>query len=140
MKYLVDTCVWRDFYENRLSKTGKPIGKQAHDFFINAIKNKDKIFFSEVLTIELSKDYSVEEINEMLNILFLNGILSKIDITKDESLEAEKLSLSRNLPFADCLNAIQARNNNAVLISQDKHFFKYLSDIAITKKPNQIGF
>ena len=136
MHYYLDTCIWRDFYEDRLSKTGRPLGKYATDLFMRIMKNKDKILFSETLIWELKKDYSEEEINDMLNLLFLNNTLIKIEILKDEHLEAKKLAQERNIPFVDCLHAVQARNHKAIMVSQDKHFIDNLSDIIKTVKPN----
>src|SRR3989344_8005590 len=97
--YLLDTCIWRDFYENRFSKVGRPLGKYATDLFMNILKNKDKILFSEALIWELKKDYEEKDVNHMLNLLFLNKTLVRIEITKEEYLEAKKLSQLRNIPF-----------------------------------------
>mgnify|MGYP001596699850 CR=1 FL=1 len=58
-----------------------------------------------------------------------------MEAAKEEYAEAKKLSELRNLPFVDCLNVIQARNNNAVVVSQDEHFTKNLSDIVKVIKP-----
>ena len=46
-KYFLDTCIWRDFYEDRFGKTGRPLGKYASNLFMKILKNKDKIVFSE---------------------------------------------------------------------------------------------
>jgi len=128
-KYLFDTCIWRDFYENRFSKTGNPLGEYATNAFMKILKKDNKILFSEALIRELHKDYNKSEINDMLNLLFISSILIKIEITKEEYLEAKELSEKRKLPFVDCLNAVQARNHNATVISQDEHFTRNLSDI-----------
>ncbi len=74
-KYILDTCIWRDFYEDRFSKSGKPFGKYATDLFMKILKNKDNIFFSESLIRELKRDYGKEDINDMLNLLVFNKIL-----------------------------------------------------------------
>lgn len=137
-KYLFDTCVWRDFYESRSGKTGTPLGKYATNLFIKILKKKDNILFSKALVWELKKDYAEDEVNDMLNLLVLNKILINLEITKDEHLEAKKLSQERNLPYVDCLNAIQARNNSAVLVTQDSHFFEKLADITKSVKPQEI--
>ena len=137
--YLLDTCIWRDFYENRFSKVGRPLGKYATDLFMNILKNKDKILFSEALIWELKKDYEEKDVNHMLNLLFLNKTLVRIEITKEEYLEAKKLSQLRNIPFIDCLNAIQARNHKAIMVSQDDHYLKNLTDIIKTMKPEDIN-
>jgi len=137
--YLLDTCIWRDFYENRFSKMGRPLGKYATELFMRILKNKDKILFSEALFLELKRDYGQEDIKDMLNLLFLNKTLVKIEITKEEYLEAKNLSQKRNIPFIDCLNAIQARNHKAIMVSQDDHYFKDLADITKSIKPEQIN-
>ena len=137
--YLLDTCIWRDFYENRFSKMGRPLGKYATELFMRILKNKDKILFSEALFLELKRDYGQEDIKDMLNLLFLNKTLVRIEIIKEEYLEAKNLSQKRNIPFIDCLNAIQARNHKAIMVSQDDHYFKDLADITKSIKPEQIN-
>jgi len=136
--YLLDTCIWRDFYENRFSKIGRPLGEYATNLFMKILKDKDKILFSEALIWELRKDYEEKDINDMLNLLFLNNTLERIEITKEEHLKAKKLSQERNIPYIDCLNTIHARNHKVIMISQDNHYFKNLSDITKTTKPENI--
>ena len=136
--YLVDTCVWRDFYEDRVSKSGNPIGAYATDFFMKILKRKDKILFSEGLLKELSIDYNQEDIDDMLNILVQCNVLIKIDITKPEFLEAKQLSEGRTLPFIDCLNSVQARNHKAILVTRDEHYFNDLKDIISAVKPEYV--
>ena len=137
-KYWIDTCVWIDFYEDRFSKSGNPLGEYATGIFMKILNNKDKILFSESLIWELTKDYNEQDVNDMINILFLSKVLIKVEITKEEYLEAKNLAEERKLPFVDCVNAIQARNHRAILISQDEHFFKNLSDIVKIAKPQDI--
>lgn len=137
-KYLLDSCIWRDFYENRFSRSGNPLGKYATDLFFKILKRKDKIIFSEILIKELKRDYDLKSINGMLNFLFLNKTLINIEITKYEIIEAEKLAKKRKVPFGDCLNAIQARNHNFIMVSQDQHYFKDLNDITKTIKPQRV--
>jgi predicted nucleic acid-binding protein len=137
--YLVDTCVWRDFYEDRFSKSCRPLGKYATELFTKILKRKDKILFSESLIWELKKDYDEQAVNDMLNLLFLSNVLIRIDITKEEHLDAKKISKERNIPYVDCLNAIHARNHKAIMISQDEHYIENLSDITKTIKPENIN-
>jgi predicted nucleic acid-binding protein len=136
--YLLDTCIWRDFYENRFNYSGKNLGEEASNLFKKIINTKSKILFSESLYLELKKDYSLSDITNMLNLLFYSSILIKIEITKEEFNEAKKLSKERNLPFVDCLNAVQARSHNAIMVSRDKHFFKNLKDIVKTQRPSEL--
>ena len=102
------------------------------------LKRKDKILFSEGLLKELNTDYNQEDIDDMLNMLIQCNVLSKIDILKTEFLEAKQLSEKRNLPFIDCLNAIQARNHNAILVTRDEHYFKNLRDITLAVRPEDV--
>lgn len=137
-KYFIDTCIWRDFYEDRLSKSGRNLGKEAADLFMRIIQDKDCILFSESLYWELGKDFDKKDIDDMLNILSFMQLLTRVDITKEEFIEAKKISSKRDIPFVDCLNAVQARNHNAVMVSQDMHFLESLKDIINTKKPSEI--
>ena len=138
-KYLLDTCIWRDFYENRISKTGRPLGEYSHKLFMKIFKDKYQILYSESLIWELKKDYDDKEIEDMLNLLFLAKVLVRIEIAKEEHLEAKKLALERNIPFVDCLNAVHARNYKALLVSQDLHCLKNLKDIAKAVRPEEIS-
>ena len=138
-KYFIDTCIWRDFYEDRFSKSGRHLGKSATDLFMKILKRGNKILFSESLIWELKKDYNEQETNDMLNLLFINNVLIRIDITKEEHLEAKKLSQKRDIPYVDCLNAIQARNHKSIMVSQDTHYIEDLADIIKTVKPEEIN-
>jgi predicted nucleic acid-binding protein len=128
MKYLIDTCIWRDFYEDRFSRTGRPLGEYAMKLFLRILQDRDIIIFSESLVWELRKKYDEEEISRLLGLFVVSKTLVRIEILKEEKSEAKKLAQERGIPFVDCLNAVQARNHNAILISQDVHF-KLLSDI-----------
>lgn len=138
MKYFIDTCVWRDFYENRKSFLGRNLGKEAVFLFQKIITEKSMILFSESLIDELKISYSIFEIEQMFDMLSLIGVLKRIEITQNEFTEAKLLSKSRKLPFVDCLNAIQARNHDAILISQDKHILRNLKDIVISRRPSEV--
>ena len=137
MKYLFDTCIWRDHYENRFGPQGRPLGKYATKLFMRIIRNKDVLLFSEFIIRELKSDFSENEINEMLNVLFIANILEKVEVFEEDYKEAKKIGLERNLPTGDVLHAIIARNNGAILVSQDNHC-QQLKDIVEVKKPEQI--
>jgi len=136
--YLVDTCVWRDFYENRISKSGSLIGKFAADFFLKVLKHKDNILYSEGLIKELRVDYDKDDVDDMLDMLIRCNVLKNIDIKKEEFFEAKQISEKRSLPFMDCLNAIQARNHNAILVTRDLHYFNKLKDIINAVRPEDV--
>ena len=135
--YYVDTCVWRDYFENRFGQRGRPLGEFAAKFFFKAIKKRDVILFSDLLVKELKTAFSNEEIEQMLGIVSNFGLLKLGEVSKNDFIEAQKISGERALPFGDVLHAIASRNNNAVLITQDKHFEK-LRDFAVVKRPQEI--
>lgn len=136
-KYYVDTCVWRDYYENRFGQRGKPLGEFAEKFFFKAIKKRDIILFSNLTIKELKTAFSNEEIDEMLGLVSNFGLLKVVELSKNDFIEAQKLAEERTLPFGDVLHAIVSRNNNAVLITQDKHFEK-VRDLIAVKLPQEI--
>ena len=136
-KYYFDTCIWRDFYESRTGLKGKPLGKYAANLFIKIIKRKDTLLYSDLIIRELKKDYDEKEVNDMLNFLFLTNILKKVEMKKEEFLKAKKIAEERDLPTPDAFHAILARNNKAILISQDKHL-QELKDIVEVMKPEEI--
>jgi len=136
-KYYLDTCIWHDHYENRIGKTGKILGEYATNLFKKIIDNKDKILFSKLTYSELKTSYSQEEVDDMLNLLFLMDILEKVNISDSQLLESIKISSERNIPRGDVLHAVLARDNQVVLVTQDKHF-EALKDITIIKKPEEI--
>lgn len=74
----------------------------------------------------------------MLNFLFFTGILKKVDMKKEDYLEAKELSKKLNIPIADALHGILSRDNEAVFISQDKHAQK-LREITDLKKPEEVN-
>ncbi len=130
MKYFVDSCIWRDFYEGRFSRSGRDLGRSASKFLLNAIRKKHTLLYSDAVIRDLKKDYVSSDIDEMFGVLFYTGLLKKVEMSKEEVLEAENISLKRKVPLTDCMIAVQARNNNAIVVSQDGHFFVELSDIA----------
>ena len=136
-KYYLDTCIWRDFYEDRFGRSGKPLGSYASKLFIKIIRKKNKILFSEVIIRELKRDYDTREIKDMLNLLFLSSVLVKVEIKEKDFTEAKKLVKEKHVPLGDALNAILARNNGAVLVTQDEHYLK-LSHICKPVKPEHV--
>ena len=136
--FMLDTCIWRDFYEDRKSMGGDPIGKHASSLLLKIISNRDTIIYSEVIVAELLKDYSNEEVSELLSFLSATGIAERVDITKEERDEAKALCRERKVSFADCFIAIHARNHKAVLVTRDKHF-SLLADIIKPVRPEEVS-
>jgi len=136
--YYIDTCIWRDHYENRYSPQGKPLGNYATKLFTKIMKDKVTIIFSNHIVYELKKAFAPEEIEEMFQILFLMKILKKTEITKENWEEAKKMAQERGVSKSDSLHAILARNNNAILITQNLKDFEKFSDMITIKRPEDI--
>jgi predicted nucleic acid-binding protein len=136
-RYYFDTCIWRDHYENRFGLGGRPLGGYATKLFIKILRKKDNLFFSEFIIRELKSDYKEEEIIKMLNILFVSGVLKRVELTEKDYKEAKSIGTMRNLPHGDVLHAILARKSRAILVSQDKHLQR-LRDIVNVKRPEEI--
>jgi predicted nucleic acid-binding protein len=137
-KYYLDTCVWRDFYEDRYGQGGRPLGELASKLFMKLLKQKKPILFSEFNAREMKRDYSEQDINDMLNLLFISGKLQKVQINKKDVQEAKDISSDRNISFGDCLHAVLARNNDTILVTQNVKDFEQLSDIVQFKRPEDL--
>tara|TARA_Y100000310_G_C20314465_1_gene637767 strand:+ start:68 stop:487 length:420 start_codon:yes stop_codon:yes gene_type:complete len=135
-KYYIDACIWRDFHENREDKF-RPLGEWAFNLFRLIRETKSKVIYSDLINDELSKDFNKEEILEIIKIIFEEGLLEKIELEKEQFQEAAKLKRERNLPFGDCLHAIIARDNQAIMVTRDKHF-EELQDVVESYKPEDL--
>ena len=133
-KYYIDTSIWRDYYENRKDKF-RPLGEWALRLFQFIIENKYDILYSELIIEELSNEYSVEKINKIFEIV--RDLLLKIKISDFQAKEAGKLCKEYKIPFGDALHAVLARDNNAILVTRDKHFLELL-DIVDVRKPEEL--
>ena len=64
------------------------------------------------------------------------GVLERVDVREEDFSEAKRLAGEYIIPLGDALHATIARNNDAVLVSQDKHFQR-LKDL-IVKRPEEL--
>lgn len=135
-KYYLDTSIWRDYYEDR-SDGSKPLGKFALQFLFKAIKDGNRIGYSDFVVEELMVKYAKEEIIAILSIFYHLNLLVKVPISKEQAKEAAVICKKRNIPFGDALHAILARDNKSIMVTRDKHF-KKLKDIADIKKPEDL--
>jgi predicted nucleic acid-binding protein len=118
MRYYIDTCVWIDFIEGRTNT----------DIFIECILEDHMPILSYPLQKELGKYLHAEQLTMIFALLSSKGLIELVGVFEHDKKEASLLSAQRNIPFADALHAILTRNNNALLITRDKHFLK-LRDI-----------
>lgn len=135
--YFLDSCIWRDYVERRHNLFGKDLSGPVYKMFLKIIKKKDVVVYSSLILRELNNKFTKDEIEEILNLFYYLKILKKADITQFQIDEAKLISIQRELPLADVLHAIVARDNDAILVSRDKHFLK-LTDLVKIIRPEDI--
>jgi predicted nucleic acid-binding protein len=135
-KYYIDACIWRDFHENRTDKF-RPLGEWAFQLFRLVRETQSKVLYSELVLDELSIAYDEKAIKEIFKIVEDEGLLQKVEIGKEQLKEAAKLKREQNLPFGDALHAIIARDNDAIMVTRDKHF-EDMQRIAEIRKPEDL--
>lgn len=134
-KYLIDTSIWVDLYEDRKGYQNEPLGDFAFKLFSIIKSRQNKIVITDLTIRELEMNYSIEEINGMMKLF--ESMLDKIIASKEQRDEAKRIAEERDLPKGDVLHTILARDNRLILISRDKHF-KQLTDISNYYKPEEI--
>jgi len=132
--YYLDTSIYIDYYENRKDKF-RPLGDWAHRLLALIEANDDVLLISAFVISELEKHFSEKEVKDILN--NYKGVLYKIEFTEKQYKEARKICSDRKIPLGDALHAIIARDENAILVTRDKHFEK-LSDIVECRRPEDI--
>lgn len=135
-RYYLDTSIWRDYFENRSDKF-RPLGEWAFTFIKKVIQNNDLILYSDFIIMELKVSYSDKQIKDIFEIAREQGLLLKVDISKPQVKEAARLAKEKGVAFGDALHAILARDNKAIMITRDKHFYN-LQDIVNIKKPEEL--
>jgi len=135
-KYYLDTSIWRDYYENR-SDRFRPLEEWALELINVIIENKDFILYSDFIVKELKIKYSEEEVNKIFEVIYKKDLLLKVIISNSQVKEAAILCKRRSVAFGDALHAILARDNKAVMVTRDNHFFE-LVDISEIKKPEDL--
>lgn len=131
--YYIDTCIWRDYLENR-EDNFRPLGEWAFMLFKLVEKEDGVVLYSSFVIDELWKKYTEKEINDMLKII---KNVWEVKATKQQIQEAAILGKIRGMGFSDAIHAILARDNNAILVTRDNHFID-LTDIATIKKPEEL--
>ena len=134
-KYLIDTSIWVDLYEDRKGFKNEPLGDYALNLLVIIKAKGSKIVVTDILIRELEANYSIEEINGMFK-PFENQT-EKIISTKEQREEAKKIALEKDIPPGDALHAIIARDNNLIIITRDRHF-KQIEYISPHYKPEEI--
>ena len=133
-KYYIDTAIWRDLYENRKDKN-KQLGELAFELFKKIRTNKEKILHSDFVSEELSHAYDKQTIDKIFK--NVSELLEKVEMSEGQVKEAVGLSKNLKIPFGDALHGVLARDNDAVMVTRDRHFRK-LKDKVNIKKPEDL--
>ncbi len=136
-KYYLDTCVWRDFYENRVSRDGRLLGICAKKLIKKIIHDNDIILYSDLIEKELLKEYTEQELCDKLDALILLDILHKVHLNELTRIKSRTIKNKYKIPLADAAHAILAKENKALLVTQDKHLLK-LKNILKVSKPDDL--
>ncbi|MFA6888400.1 MAG: hypothetical protein WC254_02790 [Candidatus Woesearchaeota archaeon] len=134
MNYYFDTCIWRDYYENR-NDNFRPLGEWALALINKIQKEKNKILYSSIVVRKLKGKYDLKEINQIFSVA--NTFLIQVEYNYSQIQEAKITGSVRNTGFSDALHVILARDNNAIMITRDEHFLEFI-DIAEIKKPEEL--
>ncbi len=132
--YYIDTAIWRDLHENRTDKN-KPLGELAFELFRRIRVNQERILYSDFVVEELSHAYEKITIDKIFR--NVSELLDKVEINERQIEEAAGLSKELNIPFGDALHGLLARDNNAIMVTRDKHFSK-LREMISVKKPEEL--
>lgn len=122
-KYYVDTCIWRDYWENR-SDNLRPLGEFAVKFFNKIVENEDIIIISDLIIKEMRIAYNDEVIYKIFSII-PEDLLDMIIFTKEQLLRAKQLLLVSGIPLNDALHIIMSKDNQSILISRDNHMIDF---------------
>lgn len=134
-KYYLDTCIWRDYLENR-SDNFRPLGEWAIRLINKIINDKGIIIYSDIVDEELSLDLTEKEKEEVLEIISPEFLL-RTNATTDQWKRAYKLKKELKTPTKDTMHAIIAKDNDAILVTRDKHFHE-LQKIVNIKLPEDL--
>ena len=134
-RYYIDAFIWRDYFEDRRDKF-RPLGEWALRMLRAIIEDNDIILYSEIVEDELRKAYSQKEITDIFS-LVPPEIFIKVEISENQRKEAFYLSRKLKMFFKDVLHAVLARDNNALLVSRDKHFYE-LQEYVEIKRPEDL--
>lgn len=133
--YYLDSCIWRDYFENRSDKF-RPLGEWAFFLIKKIIKESSLIIYSDLVEEELQTTYSEKEVEGIFSVV-PKQVLIKVETSKEQLREAIQLAKKLEIPVKDVLHAIIARNNNAILVTRDKHFYEIENGLII-KKPEEL--
>ena len=134
-KYYLDACIWLDYLEDRKDKF-RPLGDWAATLIRNITESQEKIIISEHLMNELRNRIGESAARKMLSIVPKN-LVEYVIGNKGYNTKASKIMRMFDIPFCDALHLAIAKENNAVLVTRDKHF-ENIHRIAEIRKPEEL--
>jgi len=104
------------------------------------MENDFEIIVSNTVIEELEIVLLLQEINKFF--YPFKRIIARVNAKPEQISEARKewIKREKELSFNDALHAIIARDNRAMLVTRDRHFFEFLGDIVEIRKPEEIIF
>ncbi len=138
-RVLVDSNIFLDYYLDRRDNV-LPLGEFAFQFVQRALKCEFFVLVCDLALREIEKIAGISQ--EHIWGVILSELKKKQKVlvvwgNAELAIKAAKISAERNLPLNDCVFALIAKENNAIVVSRDKHF-QYLHDIVETKKPEEL--
>ncbi len=131
--YYWDANIWLDIYEKR-----GYANEMATKLFKKIIITNGIIFYSDLIVDELKKvGYSQYEILQIFNIAKPDH-LKRAHIYKKQIDEARRVAKKNDVPEADALHAILARDNQFTLVSRDQKDFPKLRFIWPASLPEDL--
>ena len=131
--YYWDANIWLDIFEQR-----GYANEVATKLLKKIIITDGIIFYSDLVTDELKKaGYSEYEINQIYTIAKPDH-LKRVHIHKKQIDEARRVAKKQNVPEADALHAILARDNQFTLVSRDQKDFPKLKHIWSARLPEEL--
>ncbi len=131
--YYWDANIWLDVHEKR-----GYANEMATKLLRKIILTNGIIFYSDLVVDELKKiGYSQQEILQIFSIAKPDH-LKKTHIYKKQIDEARRVARKHDVPEADALHAILARDNQFTLVSRDQKDFPKLRYIWPAKLPEEL--
>ncbi|MBW2994912.1 PIN domain-containing protein [Candidatus Woesearchaeota archaeon] len=137
MKYYIDACIWRDYFENRSDKY-RPLGDWALTLIKKIIDNEnDFVIYSDLIEDELLDFFTEKQVFDILSIVPAE-IMIKVKVSMEQFKRAKSISRKLKIPLQDTVHAIVAAKNNSILVTRDKHFYEMQNIVVIRKQEDLI--
>ncbi len=133
-KYYIDACIWRDYFENR-SDNLRPLGDWAFRFIKKVVDEGGLFLISDMLLVELRKFYTDKQIVSMFEIV-PPELRVNISTSEKQTEDALKMKNQLKIPSGDAFHAVLAKDNDALMISRDAHFYGVMG--IVVKKPEEL--